>query len=413
MAKEGQKRIKPQCTKFSIGQSPQGIIFKRTWQGRRRGEKKIVHGPNGPTSCPPPLPTQPPISPGDPPSYRVTRSSPGSSLSHIKPSIPVQRAFCSSSLPPFHRFQTLPLSVLASCAIAAHHGWASILAYRCQEKLLHTLHEFFKFFFLGAVSDRLNWLYAKGGPLYAGSVSAGGFAVDAAAGAVVFFSNWVWIKLSEGASVGIESKSFGGSWRISVCCEDVLSVCTNNSCWLFPVPVAPSSAVVGREAYAMQACKRRMLPGHRSWHRERILCSNCHSCRPELSANGASCHVPSQLTKKSVTWSEQTAADDMLWWTHGACCQYHWVSCMFLAHDDLMVHMMVRTCEFDFFLVMISLCNLDEYWLVEIFAVCSEKLHTVKMATGSGGTGYAYASGGRPSMYRMLKTGNSGSKIYL
>ena len=39
------------------------------------------------------------------------------------------------------------------------------------------------------MSDRFNWLYAKGGPLYAGSVSAGGFAVDATAGEVDFFSN--------------------------------------------------------------------------------------------------------------------------------------------------------------------------------------------------------------------------------
>ena len=34
---------------------------------------------------------------------------------------------------------------------------------------------------------------------------------------------------------------------------------------------------------------------------------------------------------------------------------------MFLAHGDLMVHMMVRTCGFDFFLVMINLCNLNDY----------------------------------------------------
>lgn len=34
---------------------------------------------------------------------------------------------------------------------------------------------------------------------------------------------------------------------------------------------------------------------------------------------------------------------------------------MFLAHDELMVHMMVRTCGFEFFLVMINLDNLNEY----------------------------------------------------
>jgi hypothetical protein len=135
---------------------------------------------------PPPPPTSefpgwPSIIPGRPIIPRVV------SLPY-QVSVPVQRAFCSSSSPPFHRFQTLPLSpriLRHSCTSRVSFNFSFSVS---EENSCLSFTNFF-FFFLGAGSDRFNRLHAKGGPLYAGSVSAGGFAVDATAGEVDFFSN--------------------------------------------------------------------------------------------------------------------------------------------------------------------------------------------------------------------------------
>lgn len=119
---------------------------------REKKKKNRSMDPMDPTSCPPTprFPGRPSVLPGHPTIPRVV------SLPY-QASIPVQRAFCSSSPPPFHRFQTLPLSVLASCAIAAHHGLASILASRCQKRLLHILHHFF-FFSVLIVIDSIGYM---------------------------------------------------------------------------------------------------------------------------------------------------------------------------------------------------------------------------------------------------------------
>ena len=91
--------------------------YMRRKRGTRKRKSKRKTGPwtQWTNVMPPPTPEfpgWPSILPGHPIVPRVV------SLPY-QASVPVQRAFCSSSSPPFHRFQTLPLSVLASCAIVA------------------------------------------------------------------------------------------------------------------------------------------------------------------------------------------------------------------------------------------------------------------------------------------------------